>query len=81
MFDEGGVKWESIPGGVGLSGKSVVLEGRPCGRPAGGRPARSCPILLQGMLRTHAHQPANQFFPCFFDQMTDKESLLSMVAV
>ena len=26
MFDEGGVKWKSILGGVGLSGKSVVLE-------------------------------------------------------
>lgn len=80
VFDEGGDKWESILGGVGLSGKSVGLEGWRAGEGGGGhvagRPAgasTSLLFLLRGMSGTCAlHQPTNQFFQRIFDQMTDK---------
>lgn len=77
VFDEGGDEWESILGGVGLSGKCVELEGwRGGGGHVAGRPAgasTSLPFLLQGMLGTRAHhRPTNQFFQSVFDQMTDK---------
>lgn len=73
VFDEGGDEWESILGHVGLSGKSVGLEGcRGGGGHVAGRPAgasQHVPALATAGDVEDArllYQPVNQFF--FFFQ-------------